>query len=338
MRRRFIFDMSKNKNNNNIIKYTTTDGNILIPYVIDFGVVLLSNTYIGAGTILFKDEIKYIGDDVFNACTRLTSIEIPNSVRSIGYDAFRYCTNLTSIEIPNSVRSIGDRAFDGCSSLASVIIGNSVSSIGRSAFYLCGSLTSIEIPNSVTSIGDDAFFNCKSLTSVEIGNNIENIGNDAFYKCENLTSIEIPNSVKSIGDDAFEGCSSLTSVIWNSIRCSDFYNYSRAPFYGCTNITSFTFGENIEHVPAFLCYNLKNLTSIEIPNSVTSIGDDAFRHCTSVTSVYIKATTPPILLGDIVFNNNASNRKIYVPRASLNAYKTASGWSEYADAIEPYDY
>ena len=84
-------------------------------------------------------------------------------------------------------------------------------------------------------------------------------------------------------------------------------------------------------------YNCSSLTSINIPNSITSIGDYAFYGCDSLTSVYCRATTPP-QLGSNVFYNNASGRKIYVPRNSVDAYKSAAGWTSYAADIVGYDF
>ena len=183
-------------------------------------------------------------------------------------------------------------------------------SIGPSVFHNCGTLKTIIIPNGITSIGNQAFSYCDNLTSVTIPDSVTEIGSSTFEECISLTSITIPDSVTSIRDYAFDGCASLTSaVIGNSV----------------TSIGDDAF------------FNCKSLTSIEIPNSVTSIGYSAFKNCSSLTAVYIKAITPPTL-DYYVFYENASGRKIYVPRASLNAYKTASGWKDYASAIEPYDY
>ena len=121
-------------------------GDITIPASVTYN----GNTY----------SVTSVGDDAFEGCRGLTSIEIPNSVTSIGDWAFIACTGLTSIEIPNSVTSIGDWAFSGCTGLTSIEIPNSVTSIGESAFNECSGLTSIEIPNSVTSIGSSAFSSC----------------------------------------------------------------------------------------------------------------------------------------------------------------------------------
>ena len=136
---------------------------------------------------------------------------------------------------------------------------------------------------SVTSIGDYAFHSCYSLTSITIGNSVTSIGEEAFAYCFKLTSITIGNSVTSIGNDAFDGCSNITSVEWNAKNCKDFFNESSTPFYSAlTQITSFIIGDSVQYIPSYLCYDMNNLTSITIGNSVTSIGYKAFFGCSSL--------------------------------------------------------
>ena len=113
---------------------------------------------------------------------------------------------------------------------------------------------------------------------------VTSIGEDAFRDCSSLTSVTIGNSVTNIGGLAFSGCSGLTSVVWNAKNCADFRGGGDAPFYDINSqITSFTFGSEVEHIPAYLCYGMKNLTSVTIPNSVTSIGEYAFSGCSGLT-------------------------------------------------------
>ncbi len=301
-----------------------------------------SNKY--SGNVVIPSSVKYngvtysvisIGDLAFNSCSSLTSIQIPNSVTSIGEWAFYHCSSLTSIQIPNSVTSIGAETFSWCSSLTSIQIPNSVTSIGNYAFSNCSRLTDVVIGNSVTSIGNNAFHNCESLTNViwnvikcsdfysndipfencpnitsfTFGDKVEYIPACLCYGMNKLTSIEIPNSVTSIGDGAFQSCESLTSVVWNAKKCSDFSSSSR-PFYNSPNITSFTFGDEVEHIPAYLCYNLSSLTSIEIPNSVTSIGEGAFYYCSSLTSIQIGNSVTSI--GEGAFWNCTSLTSIQI--------------------------
>ena len=238
-------------------------------------------------------------------------ITFDGDVTSIGYIAFYYCDSLTSVNIPDSVTTIGEYAFWNCTSLTSVNIPDSVTEIGNRAFAFCESLTSVTIPDSVTTIGEDAFYWCYSLTSVNIPDSVTTIGNAAFYWCDSLTSVTIPDSVTTIGDYAFNSCYSLTSV---------------------------TIGDSVTSIGKRAFASCTSLTSVNIPDSVTSIGEGAFYLCTSLTSVYCKATTPPALGETDVFDYNGSGRKIYVPAGSVNAYKSAEYWSEYASAIVGYNF
>ena len=313
-------------------------------------------------SVTIPDGVTSIGNYAFSGCSSLTSINIPDGVTSIGEKAFNGCSSLiefsgkyasedgrcliidgtlhsfapaglTNYTIPNSVTSIGSYAFYGCSSLTSITIPDSVTSIGSNAFYGCSSLTSVTIGNSVTSIGSNAFRDCWRLTSVTIPDSVTSIGDYAFMYCEGLTSITIPNSVTSIGDNAFEDCSSLTSItIPNSVTTIGKYAFS-----WCSSLISITIPDSVTSIGYCAFYRCSSLTSVTIPDSVTSIGESAFMYCSSLTSVYCKATTPPTG-GNNMFYNNASGRKIYVPHNSVDAYKSASYWSDYASAIEGYDF
>ena len=198
----------------------------------------------------------------------------------------------------------------------------SVTSIGGSAFEYCSGLTSVTIPNSVTSIGRSAFYGCSGLTSVTIPNSVTSIGSYAFEECSGLTSVTIPNSVTSIGMYAFEGCSGLTSVLWNAKNFADFSSRDYAPFYNIkSQITSFTFGSEVKHIPAYLCYGMENLTSVTIPNNVTSIGDYAFRGCSGLTSVTIGNSVTSI--GDWAFRACSGLTSVTIPNSVTSIGKYA---------------
>ncbi len=313
-------------------------------------------------SITIPDGVTSIGYSAFYNCSSLTSIDIPNSVTSIGEWAFYNCSSLTSIDIPNSVTSIGYSAFYNCSSLTSVTIPNSVTSIGEEAFsgcsslpvtdnlryadtYLVGavdkSLSSYSIKEGTKWIGNGAFSGCSSLTSVTIGNSVTSIGSSAFYGCSSLTSVEIPENVTSIGIRAFAGCDSLKHVFWNARSCNNYYSLENLFFsnYGdggeadvissSNHIETFVFGDSVQHIPGWLCYGMSTLTTIEIPNSVTSIGNRTFYNCSSLTSIIVKSKTPATLGYDAF--NSTNNCPINVPIGTVNAYK--SSWGEYASRI-----
>ena len=184
------------------------------------------------------------------------------------FDELQYFTGLTSI---------GGSAFSGCTGLTSITIPSSVTSIGDLAFIGCSGLTSITIPSSVTSIGNLAFNGCSGLTSITIPSSVTSIGYWAFYYCTGLASITIPESVMSIGVGAFRDCSSLTSM---SVDSSNQY-YNDGDGSNCI----------IETSTNTLVAGCKNTV---IPSSVTSIGDFAFGGCRLLTSITIPESVTSI--------------------------------------------
>ena len=265
-------------------------------------------------SVTISSTIDSIGDYAFSGCTALTSIRIPGTVNNVGFHAFSCCTGLTSLTIGNGVVRIKGYAFEDCTGLTSVTIPNSVTSISYYVFSGCSNLTSVTIGNGLTSIGIDAFKDCNGLTSVYIidlaawsnisfiqdnsnplyyahhlylnnelvtevafPDGIESIAAYAFYGCTDLTSVTIPKSVTSIGDKVFYGCTGITSVVWNARNCNSY------PFGN--QVESFIFGNEVEVIPARLCYNMNKLESITIPTTVTQIGNAAFSGCTGITSV-----------------------------------------------------
>ena len=218
-----------------------------------------------------------------------------------------YRNSVQKIEIGNGVTSIGNFAFNSCSSLTSITIPNGVTNIEQYAFNSCSSLASITIPNGVTSIGNFAFNSCSSLTSITIPNGVTNIEQYAFNSCSSLASITIPNGVTSIGNSALSRCSSLTSITIPN---------------GVTSIEQYAFD------------NCSSLSSITIPNSVTSIGKAAFISWYSVAFYdFSNHTSVPTLSNANAFSSIAADCQIRVPASLVDAWKTATNWSTYANYI-----
>ena len=232
----------------------------------------------------------------------IVSIVIEKGTTSIGGYAFSGCSSLTSVTIPNSMDTIRNDAFANCSALSSVNIsdlaawcriwfGNLNSNPLYNAHHLYldkKEITELEIPKSVTSIEWGAFCGCSYLTSVTIPNGVTKIATYAFKDCIGLTSVTIPESVQNTGGRPFDNCTGLTSVIWNAVKDTTYDDgqYIYPPFQNCPNITSFTIGNQVEELPRGLCYGLP-IETIDIPNSVTSIGVSAFRGCESLATITI---------------------------------------------------
>ena len=266
------------------------------------------------GELIIPDGVTIIRDFAFSGCTSLTSITIPGSVTSIGYGAFKDCDSLTSITIPDSVTSIGRSAFLDCTSLTSVTIPNSVTSIAYGAFAGCVSLTSVTIPDSVTSIEGRAFYGCTSLTSVTIGSGVDRIEDDAFDKCYRLIEVYDKSSLDIMTDDIDYGCvayyaknvyteeggSWLTDTEDGFRFFYDGETGYLVAYYGDeTKLTlpeSFTAHDGTE-VTSYQIYDYafhgrNDLTSVTIPNSVTSIAYGAFALCSSLERLTVAPGNP----------------------------------------------
>ena len=260
----------------------------------------------------------------------MTSAVIGDCVTTIGDEAFKGCTSLSSITIPNSVTSIGSDAFKGCSALTNVTIPSGITSIEGGAFAGCSSLSSITIPNSVTSIGYDAFSGCTSLSSITIPNSVTSIGSDAFKGCTSLSSIAIPNSVTGIDFETFAGCTSLSSITMNNVTWID-----DVAFAGCTSLSSITIPSMVTHIGYGAFGGCSHLEEVLIQYRVTEIGHQAFSQ-SGLRFLGIKAPIPPALGVDVFRYSNLS--LILVPTESVDAYKSASGWSDYAGSIYGHDW
>ena len=314
------------------------------------GVLYINNALIKAKTSLsgsysIKKRTKVIASYAFASCTDLTRVTIPDSVISIGGSAFYGCSSLSAILIPAGVNNIGSDAFTNCtvlnainvatanqvySSIDGVLFNKSkteliaypagkgtiysipsgTTSIGYRAFNYCKGLTDVTIPDSVTSIGDHAFEYCSSLTSVNIPDSVTSIGYCAFKYCSHLASINIPDSVTSIDWNAFEQCTSLKSVtIGNGFKgkIGDIFQFEN------TGLKNITIGNGVTSIDDETFYGCSSLTSITIPNSVTSIGNYAFYGCSSLTSVTIPNSVTSI--GSYAFYGCSSLTSVTIPNS-----------------------
>lgn len=296
--------------------------------------------FLGINNVTLPNSVTTIGDAAFSSCQNIESVNLSNSITIVGAGAFADCYSLTYVYIPNSVTSIKRGAFSGCTNLTSIYIGNGVTSIEETAFTGTSTLVSIRvassntkydsrdncnaiiesetnklilgcnttvIPNGITNIVDFAFRNCSNLSSINIPNSVKSIGRYAFSGCTNLTSIMIPNGVVTIEGYAFYGCANLTSIfIPNSVTAIGRSAFSFCPKIGTIDIEddnpSYDSREDcnaiIETLTNKLVTGCKNTI---IPNSVTSIGDNAFWGCTSLVSIVIPNSVTTI--GDYAFAN-----------------------------------
>ena len=253
---------------------------------------------------------KYIGSR--------TEVVIPSEIEgypvtSISSSAFRGCDYLRSITIPASVKSIGNYAFDDCDSLASVTFGENskLTSIGEVAFLNCSSLTSIEIPASVTSIGSSAFHYCYklvevyNLSSLSVTKGSTDHGYVGYYALNVYTSLDT-SSKQWTTDDGFifyedgDVCYLLgytgdkTDLVLPADCNGKAYAIYQYAFCNCSGLTSITIPDGVTSIGSDAFEDCTSLASITIPASVKSIGSDAFRDCTSLSDIKIPASVKSI--------------------------------------------
>ncbi len=289
-----------------------------------------------------------------------TDIIISHNVTLIPNQAFLNNTTITNVLIPNSVTSIEPASFGGCSELKSIVVGESnciieketntliqgcnnsiipdgVASIGDAAFGLCSSLTNINIPDSVTSIGLEAFVLCTSLTTVTIGENsqLTTIRNSAFGLCTSLRNIRIPNSVTSIKPASFAGCSELKSIVVgeNNPVCNCIIEKeTNTLIQGCNNSI---IPDGVASI-GDAAFAYLSLTSITIPNSVTSIEQEAFENCISLTTVIIEENSQLTSIDTWAFDGCSSLTSIIIPEGvtsmGFDVFDACSNLTIYCEA------
>ena len=306
---------------NSAFYYCTSLKSVTIP----FGVTSIGsaafNSCTGLNSVMIPSSVTSIGSGAF-ACTGITSVKIPEGITSVGGEMFASCSSLTSVTIPDSVSSIGYRAFYECKKLTSVTIPSGVTSIDRGAFSRCKGLSSVTIPEGVTIIQSEAFSFCTGLTSVTIPNSVTSIADSAFRGCTGLTSVTIPDSVTSIGNYAFQNCTGLqtmyfsgTTEQWEAVTKVSKWNYGctfevvclgsdglsytlsdDGTYYILSGIGDYadtqliipsTYGKlPVKEIGNNAFYNCTGLTTVTVPESITSIGDSAFSGCTAMESLY----------------------------------------------------
>lgn len=254
-----------------------------------------------------------VGPKAFYAGEKITSISLPSTITTICMDAFEYNKALTKINIPGSVKTFikGKQTttsmFRG-QNLTDITLEEGLATIPEYAFMENDALTSISIPSTLTKIPNSCFSECTGLSKVVIANGVKEIGNFSFSQTPVTDTDFIPASVTTIGQSAFSSCKSLATVDLKD---------------GITTIGNDAFSST------------SALTKATIPATVTSLGAFVFGG-SSVTEIHFKGSTPATLSisgNKDTFSDIPSTCKIYVPSASVDAYKKANIWSNYASQI-----
>jgi len=265
------------------------------------------------------------GTYTFFGYHKLTSITIPEGVTTINKGFFAQCNGITSIEFPSTLLTVEESAFNNCDGLAEIVVPDTVTTIGNAAFYDCNALTSVSLSKNLTSIGKHAFYNCSNLTELPLPDSLLTIGEAAFYCC-GLKELTLPAGLTTLSKDAFSHCYNLEKIFYNSIAIEDLTtsNYAFESAGRDSDGISIIFASAVTQVPAYLFANsnlttvgfavnssctrigacafsnCSNLTSVTIPEQLTSLGNAAFYSCTALKYLYFNARA----LSDLATPNN----------------------------------
>lgn len=307
-------------------------------------------------SVTIPKSVTSIGSSAFENCSSLTSVTIPENVTSIEWGTFYGCKSLTGVIIPENVTVIGGHAFDGCSSLISVTIPKSVASIGDSAFQNCSRLTNVAIPENVPSIAMDTFYGCNSLTSVTIPKSVTAIGIRAFDGCDSMKDVYYTGNqsqwdkikiydcnesllgatlhLNSVAPAASGKCGddlvwALTDdgvlTISGTGEMADYPNFPDVPWYDDREkIMTAVIEPGVTNICSFAFFGCKNLTSVTIPEGVTSIGSYAFNAC-NLTSMEIPASVTAIGTLDASALGAGRNLTGYFVDEKNTAYTSVDG-------------
>ena len=238
--------------------------------------------------------VKTIGQNAFDNCRKLTSVELSENLTIIESGAFESCVALKNIEIPDSVTTIGDNSFKDCTELETVTIGKGCTSVTASAFTEDFNLVKFNVSEdneNYTSV-DGVLYN-KEKTAVVcypkslsgeyvIPDTVTSIEKAAFENCNKLTKITIGSGVETVNPYAFNQCNLLATVVFKDSNTANKKICERA-FYYCGSLTEVDFGNAVTSIGDYAFTVCSKIKSLEFPDSLTSIGQFAFSPYTDGT-------------------------------------------------------
>lgn len=273
-------------------------------------------------------DLKMIEEYAFNGCYNLKALSLPEGLTTIGINAFKKCSALKKVTLPSSLTDIPDKLFYACDVLNDIVIPTSVKTMGRGVFAGCKALERMTIGDGVT-IGNNLFSDCESLKEVKLPATLTTIPEYTFNKCVSLKKVEFPTGLMSIERYAFEGSGieevvvpeTVTKIAGSFANCKSLKRFvfpknleaiENSMFRNCELLADITLPTNVKTIGSYafagtlfdkselpatvnsLGYNAfencKQLKEMFIPEGVTSIPEELFMSCTSLTRVVLPST------------------------------------------------
>ena len=301
--------------------------------------------------ILLPNTITSIGNEAFEACKKLTSVDLSKTkTATIGVKGFAYCDNLSKIQFPTTLTLIDDGAFAEDKNLRSVqnLEKTIVSKIGYGVFEGCSNLSSVKLPQTLSTLGESAFEGCSNLTAVSGFENtaVKILEARTFANCSSLSTLSLARGLTEIGTEALIGCSilrnldtlSTTKVTKIGVRAlkdtaglasislptSTFVSFAQSAFEnsGVQKINNLKSCSKFKSFGASSFMN-SGLKEIEFPNCTFSIEASAFKNCTALTKATFNSKTAPTAQ-ETSFEGTTSALQVYIPNGSIDAYAPLS--------------
>lgn len=289
----------------------------------------------------FGASVKVIGDNAFNTCSSLKTISLPNSLTTLGEGAFSACKLLTTVSLPASVVEIGINIFGESPNLSEINVaeGNpayaSVDGVLLSADmsellqYPCGNArTKYTVPEGVKTIHSFAMANCNNLKKLTLSSTVRTLQEGAVYTCESLASLTLNDGLETIGNYAFASAVDLESVAIPSTVVT----IAEGAFMSAESLRDIKLGASVETIGDFAFYGCDPVELV-LPSKLKSIGQYAF-DVSSLASVVSGNPEPPVCKSG-AFSSAAQRKAVLtVPHGSLDAYKAADVWKDFATVNE----
>lgn len=326
--------------------------------------------------ITLPGNLKSVGESAFQECSSLETLNLPSGITSIGNYAFWGCENLTSVTLPSGLISIGDRAFERCNSLISLNLPSSLTTLGELVIAGCYGLTNLTLHSNLTDVKSNYLFggmsyynnlkdvryiidsdletylqsnhpiiydircgikyylNDQEITTLEISSGITSIGDGVFFNSNGLTNLTLSSRVSSIGISAFSYCNNLKNVRYNIYDDLATYIQNGHPafyvncgikyYWNNQEITTLEIPSSVTKIGIHAFYGCSGLTTLNLPSNVTSIDDWAFASCSGLTSVDLPSSITK--MGEFVFNNCENLSSVKLPSEITAISKRAFGW------------
>lgn len=315
--------------------------------VTSLGTKFQGNTNITEFMELSKFGITTLDNSAFMDCTNLIKADL-SKIKILGTHVFYHCKNFTGngveVRMPN-LSSIGNYSFNDSGVTILDFTGSTFTTTAEGLAEYSSKLHTVNLPDTLISIDNYAFSGCSSLTNINFPSSLTTIGIEAFSGCTSLVNINLPPSITSIKASAFSRCLSLSIVIdlpnletlGKDAFWGGFESNGASGLIGIENLGKITTIGDAANSSRGCFRNQKSLTYVKLPNTLTNIGNYAFKDCSSLVTFICNATTPPTLASEVFTNTPIASKTgtIYAPDDSVNAYKEATNWSTYADIIKP---